>query len=115
VLAVPDQFGELYHLPGQVLGKIKELVASHLPVWIESPAQVALFLYDNNTFIVESFLDESVEVKVVVDGARGGIRDILSGEEFDGQARVDWRGRPSGKKGCAVTVKPHSFRVFELL
>lgn len=115
VLAVPDNFGDLYHLPVGVLSKMKEFVAAKLPARLEAPAQVALFLYDNDTLIVESFLDENVEAQVVIDAGRKGLRDILTGEEIAGEERVTYFGKKTGVQGCPVTVKAHSFRVFKLL
>jgi len=50
-----------------VLTSIKEVLTRDLPVRVEAPAQVSLFVYDNNTFIVESFLDRFARVRIVAD------------------------------------------------
>ena len=88
------------------------MVTRGLFVRLEAPAQVALFLYDNDTFIVESFLDHSTDVRLVVDEFLPGIQDVLSGEMLAGEDLRDWRGQKIAKTGYAVTLKPHSFRVF---
>jgi hypothetical protein len=113
VLTIPDNFSDLYQLPAEVLTRIKETVLKDLYVRVESPAQVTLFAYDNNTFIVESFLPESVEVRIVVDDRLGRLRDVLSGEILNGEEIKDWRGQNTGKMGYKAQIKPHSFRVFQ--
>ena len=113
VLTIPDNFSDLYRLPPEVLTRIKATLLQDLYVRVESPSQVALFAYDNDTFIVESFLPESVEVRIVVDSRVKQLRDVLSGEELVGEEMKDWRGQSTGKMGYRTTIKPHSFRVFE--
>jgi hypothetical protein len=81
-------------------------------VRLEAPAQVALFVYDNDTFIVESFLDNDVDTRLVLDECFTQIRDILSGEVFSGEALLNQDGHGIGKTGYAVSINPHSFRVF---
>jgi hypothetical protein len=112
VLTIPDNFSDLYRLPPEVLTRIKATLLQDLYVRVESPSQVALFAYDNDMFIVESFLPESVEVRIVMDSRVGGLRDVLSGEELVGEEMKDWRGQSTGKMGYRTTIKPHSFRVF---
>ena len=112
ILTIPDSFDDLYVLPIEALNRIKEVVARDLFVRLEAPAQVALFVYDNDAFIVESFLNESIEARLVYDERFAQIQDILSGETFTGQEILDWFGRKTGKQACAISIKPHSFRVF---
>jgi len=38
------------------------------PVRIDGPSQIALFAYDNGTFIVESYLDRETDVQISVLG-----------------------------------------------
>ena len=113
VLTIPDNFDDLYALPDEVLNRIREVVTRGLFVRLEAPSQVALFLYDNDTFIVESFLDHSADIRLVVDDFLPRIQDVLSGEGLAGEDLMDWRGLKTGKRGYAVTIKPHSFRVFK--
>jgi hypothetical protein len=114
VLAIPDNFGDLYALPPEVLNRLREALGGDLPVRLVGPAQVALFVYDNDTFIVASFLPESVEVQAVVESGVPGITDLLSGEALSGVELQDWRGKSTGKKGYRLALKPHSFRVFQM-
>jgi len=113
VLTIPDNFDDLYALPPDVLNRIREVVTRGLFVRLEGPSQVALFLYDNDTFIVESFLDHSTDIRLVVDEFLPRVQDVLSGEMLPGEDLLDWRGQKTAKKGYAVTLPPHSFRVFK--
>ncbi len=86
VLAIPDNFADLYALPAEALTIIKEVITRDLPLRIEGPSGVSLFVYDNNTFIVESFLPHAVEVKIVVERRITGLNDLLGGRGFGGPA-----------------------------
>ena len=116
VLTIPDNFADLYNLPPEVLTRIKEIVTQDLPVRIESRSQAALFLYDNNTCIVESFLPEPAEIRIAVDPQFSKLRDVLSGEEITLTAALQdrnqrWFAHRDNRSGCRMTIKPHSYRV----
>jgi len=117
VLTIPDNFTDLYHYPVQALTRIKEILTRHLDVLIEAPAQVSLFLYDNHTFIVESFLDETVPVTIVADQKTDKLTDLVSGEILGGTTRapLSYRGVTlrEGKTIFTINIKPHSYRVFK--
>ena len=57
---------------------IKGYLQADFPVRIDSPAEVALFAYDNNSFVVESFRPGPCEVTVTLPGTGGKLRDTLS-------------------------------------
>ena len=113
VLTIPDNFGDLYHLPQEVLTRIKEVLMSDIPVRVESPSQVALFVYDNDTFIVESFLPEFSAIRAVTDGRYKAIQDLLTGEVINSEERLDRHGNSTGQHVYPLSIKPHSFRVFK--
>lgn len=112
VLTIPEVFGELFHLPRAVLTRLKETLLPDLFVRVESPAEVALFAYDNDTFIVESFLPDDQLVTIVVDDSVTRLEDLQSGEQVSGEDKPGWRGQKSGKRAFDVKLKPHSYRVF---
>jgi len=117
VLTIPESFTDLYNLPQAVLTRIKETLTRDFYVRIDSPGQVALFVYDNDTFIVESFLPENVEVKIVTNPRITKLRDLVSGEELSGEALVprQFAGIRFGEEKTTfnVKIKPHSYRVFQ--
>ena len=112
VLTVPENFSDLYHLPPEVLVRIRSALMPEIFVQIDSPGQVALFVYDNHTFIVESFLDKEVEVKIILEGGLGSPVDLLDPEPITGTEITDWRGQPTGRMSFPVKIKPHSYRLF---
>jgi len=112
LLTVPDNFDDLYKLPEAVLARIRSTLMGDLPVRVDGPAQVALFAYDNRTFVVESFLPETAPIKIVVDDEVGAPQDALTGETLSGGPILDWRGQPTGKSAYEAALNPHAFRVF---
>ncbi len=119
ILTIPDNYGDLYNLPAEVLTQIRAVVAKEMYVRLDGPSQVAMFVYDNDTFIVESFRDEPVDVKIVADKRINKLQDILAGEELTGDGIVTQPrrfGQPAptpDKMAFKMTIKPHSFRVFK--
>ncbi len=119
ILTIPDNYGDLYNLPPEVLTQIRAVLAKEMYVRLDGPSQVAMFVYDNDTFIVESFRDEPVDVKIVADKRINKLRDILSGEELTGdgvvtQPRRFGQAAPApDKMAFKMTIKPHSYRVFK--
>lgn len=80
------------------------------------PAKISLFVYDNNTFIVESFLPEEAKIRIVTDAVSGKITDIITGEQGrgDGKTRsMIWGRNPGESVYFDITLKPHSYRVFK--
>lgn len=115
VLTIPDNFADLYNLPAEVLNRIRTVVTQDLNVRLEGPSQIGLFVYDNNTFIVESFQDNPVAIKVAVNGTIDELRNLVSNEVIKGAADIN--GKVWGREKQVVSVfeialKPHSFQVF---
>ena len=116
VLTIPDNFVDLYILPESVLNRLRQIVAGDMPVSIEAPGEVSLFTYDNNSFVVESFLDNEVTVKILLDKTAKQITNVATGETTTGTVRMapSFRNRKFGKDAAVfeVTLKPHSFKGF---
>ncbi len=116
VLVVPDNYSDLYKLPAPVLNSIRATLTAHLPVQLEAPGKVSLFIYDNGTFVVESFLDEPVKVTVTMAEAHTQIQDVLTGELIQGTPRstMVFPGQPPKpkKQAMTLTIPAHSFRAF---
>ncbi|MFH0755894.1 MAG: hypothetical protein V2B15_01230 [Bacteroidota bacterium] len=116
ILTVPDNFIDLYQMPEGVLNQLRQNIAGSLGTVLEGPGEVGLFMYDNNAFVVESFLDETVTVHVTVDPVITEVTDVMTGEKIQGTQRLapEFRGRKFGKDVNVIEleVKPHSFRAF---
>jgi hypothetical protein len=120
VVAIPDDFADLYRLPAGVLTQIRSLFNRNMWVSLEAPDHVSLFAYDNRTFIVQNFQGQAIAARVAVAQA-SRIRDLLTDQLISGGAGMGgpgvggMAGRGTGGRGGAsfdVTVPGHSFRVF---
>ncbi len=70
-LAVPHAFPDFYALPEPVLSRMRQAFPVE-GVWLEGPARIGLFVYDNGSFILYPFVMEGVQrqlVRVHVQGA----------------------------------------------
>jgi hypothetical protein len=114
VWTIPDNFNDLYRLPSAVTSGLKNYLMADFPVRVDGPSQVALFAYDNNTFIVHSYRNEPVDLIVTVAGKSSKLRSELTDEMFPAEAN-----RPRSRDGAAsnatafkIHLLPHSYNVF---
>jgi hypothetical protein len=120
VAAIPNDFGNLYDLPLGVLNELRRTVSKDVDIRIEAPAKVSLFLYDNGSFIVESFLDEPVTIQVLTKEDTEKLTDMVSGAVYE---KLPPPPTPAGfafyrflnaekNNTFRVTLPPHSYKVF---
>ncbi|NDV82560.1 hypothetical protein D0T87_11300 [Bacteroides sp. 51] len=116
VMTIPDDMGNLYDFPETVLNNFRKVLSQDLSIRIEAPSKVALFLYDNDTFIVESFMDEPVTIQIITNEETASLEDMLSGSKLESLPEV----RPTNRwvqaekvKKFRVTLMPHSYKVFK--
>jgi hypothetical protein len=117
VWTIPENFNDLYRLPTEVLTAIRSYVMTGFPVRVDGPSQVALFAYDNNTFIVESYLPTETDVKVSVLDGFTKLRNVVTGEVLSGQSpQAGWRGQRGAEPRVSFNVHllPHSYAVFAM-
>jgi hypothetical protein len=113
IWTIPDNFNDLYNLPVPVTMAIKNYVMRGFPVRLDGPSQVALFAYDNNTFIVESYLPTETDVTVSVAGEFSNLRNLVTGGEITAEASGEGRWQSSGNRvSFHVHLLPHSYSVF---
>ena len=105
VLTIPDNFADLYALPAPALDHIRRVVTKGLPVRLQGPSRVSLFAYDNDTYVVHSFLDRMGSVELVADGRDVTLVDLQTGAVVPGQPRGD-------ATAISVFLEPHSYRAF---
>jgi hypothetical protein len=89
------------------------------PVRVDGVAQVALFAYDNQTFIVESYLPTETDARISVLGNGVKLKNIITGETLTAQsssAPQRGRNRPNNPAEERVSftahLRPHSYAVF---
>jgi len=134
VMTIPDNPADLYKLPTEVLGKISEVIACDMPVWLEAPAEISLFIYDNNTVVIHSYRDEPADIQLVFENVFSDLEDlnpqklrtsdfftwlepkresVRSGDLIK-KPQINLLGEPTGRNTAAMTIMPHSFRVIRL-
>ena len=107
MLTIPDNFGDLYNLPQSVLTPIRNAIAGDLPVRLDGPSQIGLFVYDNDKFIVENFLapgGKALPAKVAVDKKFTKLVDVVTGQQIVGQKVGD-------RTVFDLTLDPATYRV----
>lgn len=115
VLTIPDDKGNLYDYPVPALNEIRRIMSQDMDFYMEGPAKVSLFMYDNQTLIVENFNDEPVDIKLV--GKADGFKKMTNLEDnsvVNGEADkvlVKWRINDVTK--FSISVKPHSYQAFK--
>ncbi len=86
VLTIPQAMGDLYSYPQGVWKAIRDVLTRDMYVRLDAPPLVSLFVYDNDHFIVESFHENPVDVRIVTDKRITRLRDVVTGAELAGQA-----------------------------
>jgi hypothetical protein len=116
VLTIPDNFADLYRLPAKTLNKIRAVLGSKMNVRLEGPGNISIFIYDNNTCIVESFANTATQVHLVTAGPFKSLTDLLSNEKITGSERKfpgGWGQELTDENVYPFILKPHSYRVFK--
>lgn len=79
VITIPDDMGDLYHYPVQVLNVIRRLLMREMPVSVDGPAKVQLFVYDNDTVIARSDLPYTEQVTLKLAAGIKGVKELVKG------------------------------------
>jgi len=111
IVTIPENFTDLYLLPTGALNAIRSYVLGNFPVRIEGPAKVAIFAYENGSFIVESFRDEAAEVTVLASQA-SSLTDLVSGEKLGGSPHKRRHPAEPDTTAFSMRLPAHSYRVF---
>ncbi len=119
VWTIPENMNDLYRLPVGVLDELRRNLDRGLPVKLDGPAEVSLFAYANNTFVVESFLDHPATVRIT--GRFGHLQSFRKGTTLAGDplharpasaAPSRGKAKPPGEYEYQVRIEPHSFLAF---
>lgn len=91
VITIPDDMGDLYHYPAQVLNVIRRVLMQEIPVSVDGPAMVQLFVYDNDTVILRSDLPYTEQISLKLPDGVTGVKEIVKNVEYpvaDGKLRL---------------------------
>ncbi len=122
IWTMPDNFNDLYRLPIKVISTIKNYVMAGFPVRLDGPSHVTLFAYNNDTFIVQSYLP--IETDVIVSLFKTEftqLKNLVTHEMITGQLvqppQMDERERSrrvveEPRVTFNIHLLPHSYKVF---
>ncbi len=117
VLTIPDDFGNLYDYPEGALNMIRKYFSRDLGYYIEGKSKVSLFPYDNNTFVVENFNDEPVEVNIVFNSKVAAMKNLENNNSVKPAAGIvygnnRWSQYKEGQTVFKTTLPAHSYKAF---
>lgn len=108
VLTTPDDYADIYKYPREVITVIRQYLMSSLGIYMEGDGKCGLFLYDNDTLIIESFMYKNTRVRLHAAGVRK-LRDIRNGFEAEPIQEKD------GESIFEVPLQPVFYRAFKLI
>lgn len=86
ILTIPDDQGNIYHYPNLILNTVRGILSKELPVVLEGDAKITLFIYDNQTFILRSFLPYFAKASVTVKKEQAELTDLENNKLMKGEA-----------------------------
>ena len=108
ILTIPDDYADIHKFPVEVLTTIRQYLMSSLGIYMDCGEKVGIFLYDNGTFIVESFQDRDIKIKIHVASDSKKLVDVRTGLEIKAILRKD------GESIFEIPLSPVFYRVFRL-
>lgn len=115
VLTIPDDLGNLYDYPREALTEIRRILSKDSGIYLNAPSKVALFLYDNNTLVVENFNDEPVEVSIIT---KKGIDNMIDLEDDKTLKPIPLnvpyrRANVLPHQSFNISLLPHSYKAYK--
>jgi hypothetical protein len=108
LLNMPENISDLYSLPREIQSLIRRILMPHIPVVLDGPAHTSLFVYDNDTFIVQSFLRSAEVCPLSVRRPKAALEDLMTGDIV---SRV---GETDGESVFELRLRPNAYRVFRI-
>jgi hypothetical protein len=105
VLTIPENFGDLYNLPAAVLDRIRSVMMADKMIRLEGPGQIGLFTYDNDAFIVESFLPYHADCQIMIKQKGLELVDLISGQRIASNESGD-------ESKFTLKLAPATYKVF---
>lgn len=115
VMTIPDDMGNLYDYPSGALNEIRRVLSKDIGLYLEGPSKVCLFVYDNETFVVENFNDEPVEMSVIIDDKVIGVENLENGKVLTtySTSTVKTKKQKVFSNSFRVDLLPHSYKAFK--
>jgi len=107
ILTIPEDQGDVYNYPQEILTLIRKIFRANSQVYIDTKAKVGLFTYDNDTFVVESFLQYPENVRLVIERPEAKLLDLIEMSEIEGI-------RAGSSTLFNVSLQPGSYKAFRI-
>lgn len=116
MLTIPENFSDLYNLPTEVLGKIREVAYKGEGFSLNGPSEVSLFAYANNSIVLHNFNDDAVDVALLFNDSKTKLTEVTSGKKLTSKpySTAESKVLPSSRTvSFDVELPPHSFKIFK--
>lgn len=120
LLTIPDDAADLYYFPREILKVVREFMCEGMFVSLDAESKVGLFVYDNDTFIVQSFLPYNTIVNIQIDGCRTKLMEIDNKYEYSGSRKYENAAgnivegiKTDEKTLFTLKLKARTFKVFK--
>ena len=108
-LVIPDDYVDIYKFPTEVLTTIRQYLMSDLGIYTECAEKVGIFLYNNDTFIIQSFQDRANKIKVHISGGDRRLMDLKTGAEIPAYLRKE------NESIFEIPIMPVFYKVFKIV
>jgi hypothetical protein len=107
---IPDNFADLAKLPAAVLDELRNVLSGFLPCRLEGKDSASLFLYDNDTLVLESFRTDPQQWRISVPS--GSTLEPLAGAR---QVQFHRRDDKAGRDFFEVRLNPSSYATYRII
>jgi len=97
----------MYRYSEEALSAIKQRIMGNMNIFVQSEAGIALFCYDNDHYIIESFLPHNSHISVTVKGAKCSVTNVENGRVIDGTFE-------NNNSVFSFDISPSNFGVFRV-
>jgi hypothetical protein len=108
ILTIPEDYGDLYHLPRKILLPIRQIFQKDSPILFDTFSKVGLFTYDNDCFAIHSFQPWFDEARIILRNGFTAVRDLVSGSIIKGE-------REGKDMVIRLRLSPGNNKVFKLI
>lgn len=113
VLTIPDTPTDLYELPREIGTALKRVLLRDQLAHVEGAAKIGLFLYDNDTLVINSFTPHPTEAVLVVHRVDAVVTDLVTGEAVPGTT-AEVGTTAGGTTRVPLALYPGTFRAFRV-
>ncbi len=111
-LAVPDAYPDFYHMPAGALSRVRQAMPVN-GMWLEGPARVSLFVYDNDTCVIYPYVMEGVQRTVVRLHVKGAKALTAFGEPGGRERRIEPLYTKNGEAVFELSAMPGRYVLYQ--